>query len=102
MEQEIIKMPWSMEQTAENLRTLKEHYQRMVLKANMDGKGEEDAKEVAFDFDRAIESVELRIQKPVVDDGAFGKCPHCGEVFNSELISEYEIEHCPRCGQAII
>jgi DNA-directed RNA polymerase subunit RPC12/RpoP len=28
----------------------------------------------------------------------FGRCPNCKKEFNSELISEYEISHCPWCG----
>jgi rubrerythrin len=35
---------------------------------------------------------------PLKDDNAFGVCPVCGEVMNSELISEYNIKHCPYCG----
>lgn len=31
----------------------------------------------------------------------FGRCVGCGYEFNSELISEYEIEYCPKCGQKI-
>lgn len=31
----------------------------------------------------------------------FGSCDSCGYEFNSELISEYEIKYCPKCGQKI-
>ena len=31
----------------------------------------------------------------------FGSCDSCGYEFNSELISEYEIEYCPKCGRKI-
>ena len=31
----------------------------------------------------------------------FGSCVGCGYEFNSELISEYEIKYCPKCGQKI-
>lgn len=34
-------------------------------------------------------------------DEEFGSCDSCGYEFNSELISEYEIEYCPKCGQKI-
>lgn len=30
-----------------------------------------------------------------------GSCPRCGYEFNSELINEYGVKFCPRCGQAI-
>lgn len=36
---------------------------------------------------------------PIVDDGAFGRCPNCGFVFNSELLNEYDMEYCIHCGQ---
>jgi DNA-directed RNA polymerase subunit RPC12/RpoP len=31
----------------------------------------------------------------------FGKCKKCDKEFNSELISEYNITHCPWCGESI-
>jgi DNA-directed RNA polymerase subunit RPC12/RpoP len=31
----------------------------------------------------------------------FGRCAICGYEFNSELRNEYEITHCPRCGEKI-
>ena len=40
-------------------------------------------------------------KRPLVEGGAFGKCPACGAEMNSELISEYNIKHCPYCGQRI-
>jgi hypothetical protein len=36
-----------------------------------------------------------------VDDGDFGKCSKCGYTFNSELINEYDIKHCPDCGKKL-
>jgi len=39
--------------------------------------------------------------RPLIEDGAFGKCPACGAEMNSELISEYNIKYCPYCGQRI-
>lgn len=30
-----------------------------------------------------------------------GSCPRCGYEMNSELTGEYDIKHCPECGQAI-
>ena len=34
-------------------------------------------------------------------EGEFGSCAGCGYEFNSELINEYEITHCPKCGEEI-
>jgi DNA-directed RNA polymerase subunit RPC12/RpoP len=31
----------------------------------------------------------------------FGKCANCGKEFNSELRGEYNITHCPWCGDKI-
>ncbi|NLC41154.1 MAG: hypothetical protein GX763_09600 [Clostridiaceae bacterium] len=35
------------------------------------------------------------------EESPFGSCDFCGYAFNSELISEYEITHCPKCGEEI-
>jgi len=32
----------------------------------------------------------------------FGRCASCGEEFNSELRNEYNITHCPWCGELIL
>lgn len=60
-EQEYLEIPWSMEDTIENMKLLKDIIQKMVIKENLHGKGEQDAKEVAFDFDRAIKALEKQI-----------------------------------------
>lgn len=49
----------------------------------------------------AVEALEKQIPKKTTDDEAFGSCPACGYVFNSELVNEYDIKHCPFCGQAL-
>ena len=35
------------------------------------------------------------------EEPPFGSCDFCGYAFNSELINEYEITHCPKCGEEI-
>ena len=35
------------------------------------------------------------------EESPFGSCDFCGYAFNSELINEYEISHCPKCGEEI-
>ena len=57
---EYLKMPWSIEDTIENLKEIKENLQRVAMENNLHGKGKEDAEEVAFDFDRAIEALEMK------------------------------------------
>ena len=57
-----LELPWSVEDTIENMRELKEVLQKMCITDNLDGRGEKDAEEIAFDFDRAINALE-EIQK---------------------------------------
>ena len=55
---EYAELPWSVEDTIENLKELKEGLQERCIIQNLHGRGEKDAEEVAFDFDRAIKSLE--------------------------------------------
>lgn len=57
---EYLKLPWSIEDTIENLKEIKEHLQAVVIAKNLHGRGEKDAEEVAFDFDRAIEALQMK------------------------------------------
>lgn len=54
-----------------------------------------------LDDDSKTNIDEKDIPKHVIDDNGFGKCPECGYIFNSELRMEYEIKHCPECGQLL-
>lgn len=62
-EEEYLEMPWSIEDTIENLGILKKELQKKVIDTNLDGKGKQDAEEVAFDFDRSIEALDKQIPK---------------------------------------
>lgn len=55
---EYLEMPWSIEDTIENLNEIKEMLKSKLVNANMDGKAESDVKELEFDFDRAIQALE--------------------------------------------
>lgn len=55
---EYLELPWSVEDTIENMKKLKEVLQKMCITDNLDGHGEKDAEEVAFDFNRAIKALE--------------------------------------------
>jgi len=57
-ESEYLEMPWSIEDTIENLNEIKEMLKSKLVNANMDGKAESDVKELEFDFDRAIQALE--------------------------------------------
>lgn len=65
--EEYLEFPWGIEDTIENLRELKNIIQKQVREANCDGKGAQDAFEVGFDFDRAIEALEKQIAKKITD-----------------------------------
>lgn len=56
------ELPWDIETTCENLRTVKEIMRKKVLLKNLHGKGKSDAEEVTFDYDRAINALEKQIQ----------------------------------------
>lgn len=57
-ESEYLEMPWSIEDTIENFKEIKELMKIRCKNMNLDGKGERDAEEVEFDFDRAINALE--------------------------------------------
>ena len=59
-----LEMPWSIEDTIKNLKDVKRVLQHRVLAENLDGKGKQDAEEIAFDFDRAIEALEKQMWIP--------------------------------------
>lgn len=107
--EEYLEMPWSMEDTIENLCVLKKAFQEKVIDINLDGKGEQDEKEVAFDFDRAIEALEKQIPKKPKEQGTdektHYKCPECGWIPLTIYSDGYHLgnkpKYCERCGQAI-
>lgn len=98
-EQEYAKIPWSMEDTIENIKNIKEIMQQKVILTNLHGRGEKDAEEVAFDFDRAIKALEKQIPKKVNKetkdsyDNVIPRCPSCLKMF----VEDY----CSKCGQKI-
>lgn len=88
------EMPWSIEETIENLEEIKGVLQKRVIKTNLHGKAERDAKEVAFDFDRAIGALNKQIPKEVVKGEIHSQeCPECG--------SPVRWKFCVNCGQAL-
>ena len=102
--EEYLEMPWSMEDTIENLGILKKAFQEKVIDINLDGKGEQDKKEVAFDFDRAIEALEKQIPKKpkiiMIGCDVEWWCPNCGE--NHILMDAKKgFKYCHHCGQKL-
>lgn len=101
--EEYLKFPWGIADTIENLRVLKSVLQRQVEEADCDGKGAQDALEVGFDFDRAIEALEkqLAIKPKEVVGGIyreFYECKNCGSEI--EPLDIYE-DYCKWCGQRL-
>ena len=114
-----LKMPWSVEDTIENLEDLKEMMQQKLIMKNYHARGEKDAEEVAFDFDRAInalkenqeykklgtlEEVSDAVEKqkeeyPIAVLSVFGgkeyECKNCGSPV------EYFDKYCRYCGQRL-
>lgn len=52
------ELPWSAEDTIENLKSVKDSMKERVILLNLHGRGEKDAEEVEFDFGRAIDALE--------------------------------------------
>ena len=111
-----LKMPWGIEDTIENLEELREMMQQRLIMTNYHGRGEKDAEEIAFDFNRAIqalkenqeykklgtleevrEAVEKQKRKKPCASNRCYVCPHCG------LVASLKIKHnyCDACGQQI-
>ena len=55
--QNYLDFPWSTEDTIENLKELKEILQEQLRRKNYEGQGKRDVKEIALDFDRAIQAL---------------------------------------------
>lgn len=107
--QKYIELPWDLEDTIENFKELKEVMQQRVIKTNLHGRGEKDAEEVAFDFDRAINALEKQIPyKPKEYEDKYYGC-RCGNV----LLHKWEkyptvlmpksngLPYCLKCGQKL-
>lgn len=114
-------MPWSIEDTIENLEELKEMMQQKLIMTNYHGRGEKDAEEIAFDFNRAIqalkenreykqlgtleevrEAMERQQEKQIIniskgDKLRFGTCPIC----NRRISTVEGGNYCQNCGQRL-
>lgn len=109
MSNKYLEIPWSMEDTVRNLNELKESLQMKLILKNLHGRGEKDAEEIAFDFNRAIDALKKQIpKKPTYDgygympDGTFlwdkWLCPNCKSSYDV-VYDDYN--YCPVCGQRI-
>ena len=105
-ENEYLEMPWSIEDTIENLNEIKENFKVILINKNLDGKASDDVKELEFDFDRAINALEKQIPKKpgnkkysfyphsTVLKSKYGECPICKTI-------QVDDEYCANCGQKL-
>ena len=105
-ENEYLEMPWSIEDTIENLNEIKENFKVILINKNFDGKASDDVKELEFDFDRAINALEKQIPKkpPVVNrPSIFVKVPVCPNCSTSEHYQPLygKTKYCSNCGQKL-
>lgn len=92
-----LKMPWSTEETIENLKEVKGILKSIVRKINYEGKGESDAEEVEFVLSRAIKAMEKQVPKKLIPNQyREWDCPNCNSSINVIL---YQGAYCPNCGQ---
>ena len=106
MSKEYLGLPWSVEQTIKNMKELKQYLIEKAKAENFEGKGEEDAKEIEFDFTR-VKNVLMK-QNPKNAEiemvGTHSKrggdipvfcCPTCRKMVLTT-------RHCSNCGQRLM
>lgn len=98
-----LKMPWSMEDTIENMERIRDIMIKKVRIINLDGKAEEDVREINFDFCRVKKALEKQNPKkpiePQEDYGTF-MCPLCrGLIYAEDELKTHRF--CLLCGQAL-
>lgn len=124
-----LEMPWSIEDTIENLKELKHGLQERCIIQNLHGRGEKDAEEIAFDFDRAINALEevqqyraigtpeecrAAVEKQIAkkpreyEDKFYGCClrkcslTQMGEKYPTKLMNKKNgLPYCLGCGQKL-
>ena len=103
-----LKIPWSMEDTIENMEHIRDIMIKKVRTINLDGKAEEDVKEVNFDFGRVKKALKKQIpmkvnQRHILRDfnnypySIRGDCPVCG----SKNLMATDTDYCNCCGQKL-
>lgn len=106
-------MPWGMDDTIENMNEIRDMLIDQAKQVNLDGKGEEDVREINFDFSRVKETlrkqIPTRVKTKKCDDceiedcrgceDYYDRCPDCGEGLGRD--SGEVFKFCPECGQAL-
>ena len=125
---EYLEMPWSVEDTIQNLLELKEGLKEAAISVNLHGKGKQDAEEIEYDFDRAIKALEdvqryreigtveecrvaVEKRKPKkpsesrCSEKTHYRCPNCGYIPLTVYANGYRLgnkpDFCEKCGKAI-
>ena len=97
-ENEYLEMPWSIEDTIENLNEIKENFKVILINKNLDGKASDDVKELEFDFDRAINALEKQIpKKPILKHDVSVMHLNMGNKPHQWKRLESDNWHCPEC-----
>lgn len=102
-ENEYLEMPWSIEDTIENLNEIKENFKVILINKNLDGKAYDDVKELEFDFDRAIKALENQMPKKLKEhtQSQYGCIPVCGVCNGIMDLMQGDLNYCPNCGQKL-
>jgi hypothetical protein len=98
-----LEMPWSIEDTIENLKPIGQFIAAQLKEINADNMGIKDKKEFTFDFERAMTALKKQVPKKPIDNTGEDKCV---EVWYQCPICHGDLTHirskyCPYCGQAL-
>lgn len=100
-----LKMPWSMEDTVENMVRIRDMLIKRVRQADLDGKSEEDVRAINFDFSRVEKALKKHIPAKPLRGGNTDKptvdifiCPSCSGVVG---IDDTRADYCADCGQKL-
>lgn len=102
-----LEMPWSMEDTIENMDRIRDIMIKKVRSINLDGKAEKDVAEVNFDFSRVKKALEIQTQKIIkIKRWCSAYCPNCESELSEHHGDGYYTyptyrDMCPECGQKI-
>lgn len=107
-----LKMPWSMDDTVQNMECIRTMMIKWVRNANLDGKAEDDVREINFDFSRVRNALKKQIPRKTIEEKSdedikvwnvifktgtkIHRCPSCGAYVTGSQ------KFCSNCGQALI
>ena len=98
---EYLEMPWSIEDTIENLNEIKENLKVILINKNLDGKASDDVKELEFDFDRAINALEKQMPKKPRFYAFNYYCSVCDSLVGNSDFKWKRFKYCDTCGQKL-